>query len=303
MSDDLLFFDFDSSKSSPHPNSNIAIRDTAATFPKPKDNFTAPSPVPGTIFYLTTTSPQANTWTYHGPVSAFASLIPMIEETISPAPSAALKWQDLVRDSEETEQEEEWIDDGWGNFVLREKGPTFKDRGFTTFVFEHELDGFPIPGEYTVLSIIRQVNSEVLSLLPGPLFTVSSHGPLHHDMGTSIKTIHSGRPKGLAATSLIVGSYTTAAAAKIAAHRVMDHMLKDEAGVRRTEDWEDLGTGKGKHVGKKRGVGRGLLLAMDAKKVWEVRVEYESDVLGGAVGRYDGEERNAVEGRKGTWRV
>jgi len=122
-------------------------------------------------------------------------------------------------------------------------------------------------------------------------------------MGTSLHTLHSGRPKGVAATSKIIGSYNTVAEAKAAAHRVMDHLLKDEVDVRRTEKWEGLGAGKGKLMGKKRGFGRGLLMAMDAKRMWEVKVEYESDVLAGAVKRFDGEERNVVRGRTATWRV
>lgn len=259
--------------------------------------------MPGTIFYLTITTPHRDSWTHRGPFATFATLIPLIEKAISPSPSAVLKWQNLVKENEEEEQEEDWDFDVWGNLVLQEKGPTFKERGFTTFVFEHEKDGYEIMGEYTVLTVIREINGNVLSLLPAPVFTLTSHGPLHHDLGTSLHTIRSGQPKGLAATSKIIGSYTTAAGAKTAAHRVMDHMLKDEEDVRRSEKWEGLGTGQGKYMGKKRGVGRGLLMGMNSRRMWEVRVEYESDVLAGAVGRFDGEERNVEKGRRASWRV
>jgi hypothetical protein len=303
MSDGILFFDSNGLTTSPQLPSKAATQAALPTFSKPKEDFSTPTLSPGTIFYLTIATPHTDFWTYDGPVPTFAALIPLIEDPISHSHSAVLKWKNLMRDSEEKVQEEDWADNGWGNFVLQEKGPRFKERDFTTFVFEHELDNYGILGEYTVLSIIREINDNVLSFLPGPVFTLSSHGPLHHDMGTSLYTVHSGRPKGLVATSKVIASYNTAAEARTAAHCVMDRLLENEAEGRRSEKWEDLGTAKGKHVGKMRGVGRGLLMAMDAKRMWEVKVEYESDVLAGAVARFDKEERNVARGKKPTWRV
>jgi hypothetical protein len=122
-------------------------------------------------------------------------------------------------------------------------------------------------------------------------------------MGTSEFRPHSGRPKGRVANSRIVGSYNEGSAAKVAAHRVMDRLLKDEAGVRCTEKWEGLGTGKGKTMGKNRGVGRGLLMAFGAKGMWEVKVDYEDDVLAGAMQRFNSGEENKLRGREANWRL
>lgn len=306
MSDDLLFFfEFDDLTPSPLPQGPFTpvLRDTLPTYVKPKDDFSTLILIPGTVFYLTITTPHTDSWTHHGPVSTFAALIPLIEKAISSFPSAVLKWQKLVKSKGEEDQEEDWDVDVWGNLVLQEKGPTFKERGFCTFVFEYEKDGYEVEGDYAVMSVVREINGNVLSLLPAPVFTLTSHGPLHHDMGTSLHTIHSGRPKGVATTSKVIRSYTTAAEAQTAAHRIMDYMVKDEKDVRRTEVWEGLGTGKEKHLREKKGVGRGLLMGMNAQKMWEVKVEYESDVLADAVGRFDGEGRNAERGKKATWRV
>jgi hypothetical protein len=180
MSDDLLFFNADGPVDSRKSRASTAVQNTIVIQRKPEDDFSAPAMIPGTIYYLTITTPHSDVWTYHGPASTFAALLPLITREIYPYPTALCKWKKLIRKCEKEDQEDVWVDDGWHNLVLQEKGPTFGERGFTTFVVEHEQGGYDIAGEYTILNIVREINGNVHSVLPGPVFTLTSHGPLHH---------------------------------------------------------------------------------------------------------------------------
>ncbi|KAF2676020.1 hypothetical protein K458DRAFT_469767 [Lentithecium fluviatile CBS 122367] len=230
MSDSLLFFEPDGFTPSPTSALTSApnARDIPAPFTKPASDFSAPALVPGTIFYLTITTPHTDSWTYHGPVSTFAALLPLVEDAVSAHPAAKRKWKKIVRQAEERDKKDVWDHDAWDNFVLREKGSPFKERGFTTFVFAHQKAGFEVEGEYTVLSVQREINPAAYEVLPAPVFTLTSHGPMHHDMGSSLEAVHSGLPKGRTATSTICGSYASSVEAQMAARGAMEDLVRGE---------------------------------------------------------------------------
>lgn len=264
MSDPISLFD------SPPPNpstlrsnkSKSKFKSTSNTehpTNKPEDDFTTPITPLYTIHHLTITTPHTDTFTIHGPTRTFAPLLPTITTTISHSnsPRALKKLSTLSETSE------------------------FQEKGFTTFVIDLERGG------YTVLRIVRSLNIPVFDCLPAPVYVVTAHGPLLHDMGTGVRTVASGKPKGVAATSQLIGSWVDVGGARKAAKEAMDELVRGELGVMRLERGEE---------GEKR---RWILMGMNAKAVWEVCVRYDDDVLRGAVGRFDGE---AVEGRA-RWRV
>lgn len=265
---------------------------------QPSDIYRAPKENPeGTIFYLTVRIPHNDTWAYHGPHRSFQKLLPEIHRIISPHPGAVKKWNNLVKETEEYDEVDNWVSDGHGNAYVEDKGLPFKERGFTRFVVEHEEDGLTLDYQYSVLRVERKVDKKIFDLLPGPVYTVSTHGPLLLDFDTKSKNASFGGPRGWVATSKLIGSYETAQEAQEVANGAMDKLLEGEEGVFRQESWEELGKkkGKGKVQEGKGGKGRGMVLAMSAEKMWEIWIDYDSDVLGAAMDRFEEEKKGETE--------
>lgn len=224
---------------------------------RPIDNFTAPLFQPYVIQYLTIETPHTDTFVVHGPHRTFAALIPAIRFAVSGSPSAILKLTTLS------------------------KKPGFENTGFTTFVIDLERRG------YTVLHVVREVNVPVFDTLPAPVYVVTAHGPVYHDLGTGVRTVASGKPKGIAATSKVIGIWVTVDQAREAAKHQMDMLVHGEEGIMRMER------------GEMGGNGRWILMGMSNEAVWEVSVRYDDDVLRGKVGGFDDEVR---EGKKAKFR-
>lgn len=209
----------------------------------------------------------------------------MVKAAVRSSPTAQKKLDKLVAGDDD--DEEEWEIDEFLNIVSKRKEPPFEKRNFTTLVIDEEVEG--LLDTFTVLQVVREINGVVAETLPASVYTVTAHGPLFHDMCSSVKTVKSGHPKGRAAASRIIGSYTSSQQAKVAAKRVMDDMVKDEV-VSRTEKWEGKGDGNG------------LLMAINDEAAWECRVAYEEDALRGAVGRFDEAEEKKGSKRRANWR-
>ncbi|KAF2786524.1 hypothetical protein K505DRAFT_422377 [Melanomma pulvis-pyrius CBS 109.77] len=238
------------SKSKSKPTSNTTLPTN-----KPADNFTAPNPTsPYTIHHLTITTPHTDTFTTHGPTRTFAALLPTILTAITSANSpSALK-----------------------KLAALSATPSFADRGFTTFVIDLER------GAHIALRIERHVDAPVFHCLPAPVYVVTARGPLRHDMGSGQRTVASGRARGVARTSRVVGTWVDGVGARRAARAAMEELVRGVQGVMRSEG------GEGRSC---------ILLGMNVESVWEVCVRYDDDVLRGAVGRGDG------EGGRPRWRV
>ncbi|KAH7139089.1 hypothetical protein B0J11DRAFT_35236 [Dendryphion nanum] len=231
-----------SSKSPPKPKSHaIHVPGNQPTVDLPPDNYNVPATnppatnPPATIFYLTSKTPHIDSFSFYGPTSTFAALLPQIHSLTTSSPHAIRKLH-LLRSS-----------------------PTlhFDTLGFTDLIIKRER------GSYTHLHIIREVNPPVFYLLPGPVYTVSAHGPLRHDMGTALRTVMGGRPGGWAENSRVVGSFVDVEPAKERAREVLGEMLEGELGVMVSE------------ADEKGGKGRWVFWGMDATRLWEVRIRYE----------------------------
>ncbi|KAF2646081.1 hypothetical protein P280DRAFT_544502 [Massarina eburnea CBS 473.64] len=221
-----------------------------------RDDFTRPPLIPNTIFYLTITTPSTDSWQYHGPVPSFAHLIPFIESAIKDSGSASAdkKWHDLL--TADTDHEDDFEQNEWGNWLLKAPGPTILETGIERLIIPEK--GFEVEeGVKTVLEVVREVNGEVWEVLPAPVYTVSCHGvfptetELENKVGREYReglARKAGKmalgPAPLAETSRLLGpvaSFTTTAAAKIAAAAAMmamtSHVPQDS--VMRSEDWGD----------------------------------------------------------------
>ena len=239
------------------PIPNPSSSQTKSKIPRPVDDFTAPFCLPYVIHFLTIETPHTDTFTVHGPHHKFAALVPAIQIAVAGSPSAIFKLSTL------------------------QKKPDFERTGFTTFVIDLERQG------YTVLRVVREVNVPVFDTLPAPVYVVTAYGPVFHDMGTGLRTVASGKPKGLAATSRLVGTWTTIDQARTAARQQMNRLVYGQEGVMRIE--------KGEIGGK----GRWVLMGMNSKAVWEVIVSYDDEVLRAAVGNFDEDLR---EGSRAKFR-
>ena len=237
--DDIFFYDPSPLQSTPKPS----------RYTKPADDFRPLAATPSSVFYLAIITPHTDTYTIHGPVSAFSQLLPKIEELASDSPSALDKLEALQYSAP----------DVWGESV---KNEAFEREGFTTFVIEGQR------GTYTVLEVLREQNKKVRDVLPAPVYTVTRHGPLVHTFSGVGAKARLDVAKGVAATSALVGSYVERKDAMTAAKITMDMLLagEDEEKVSRIEDWEKKGGG-------------GVLLAMGNQKRWEVRVQYDDEAL------------------------
>lgn len=209
------------------PNTNLPLED-----------FNIPSnETPYTTYYLIVTTLHTDIWAIHGPVRAFKDLIPYTTDAVSSSPNAIEKLE-----------------------VLR-ANPHFEfDKlGFNTFVVELER------GTYSILKVLRDVNKPVHDLLPLPVYVVTSHGPLIHDIGSIRRRVLSGKRQGMAKHSQLIGSFVDIKEAEEAARRAMEGLVKDEKGIMRTE------CQKG---GDRRGH---CLLAISARSTWEIRIRFEGE--------------------------
>jgi hypothetical protein len=238
-------------------------------YTKPQDNF-SPLPVSAsTVFYLAVTAPHTDTYVVHGPAPSFADLIPTITHIASDSPRGLEKLEKISV-----------IDDAY-----RERdNPAFIANGFHKII----LDGQR--GVYTVLEVIAVDNAEVKALLPAPVYTVISHGPLTNteslansfsDEGGKSKVVAG---HGRAATSALVGSFAERNAALEAAKTVMDELVEGVDGVARSEVLDEGAAGGG------------VLMAAKPGVTWEVRVRYRKEVLEGAL------DRAEAEGKEVEWR-
>ena len=216
-------------------------------YTRPADDFRPLTLSPSSVLYLAITTPHLDRYEIHSPTTSFSHLLPKIVELASDSPSALDKLEALQYSAP----------DVWGE---REKNPTFEKDGFTTFVIEGQRD------TYTVLEVLREQNPRVREVLPAPVYIVTRHGPLVHTFSGVGFKMKVGVAKGVAATSTLVGSFVERRDAQTAARIAMDLLVGSEEMVSRIEEW-----GKDE--------GGGVLLAMGCGKRWEVRVQYEDEVL------------------------
>ena len=243
MSDQILF--------DPKPyNPSTIVEPPTSGFQKPTDGFKVPPVLPDTIWYLAIIKPHVDSHEIIGPVKAFKHLLPKIQDTVSNSPRAIDKLELLVE-----------IEDMWGE---REKNVEFERSGFERFIVEGQR------GVYTVLKAIREVNKEVFDILPAPVYTVVSVGPLQHagakkDAGTGRDKYS--KPKGYAETTELHGSWVDRASAVEVARNVMRGLLDGEAHAKSAETWG------------RDGKGGGILIAMNGTAMWEVKVLYEDQAV------------------------
>ncbi|KAH7083907.1 hypothetical protein FB567DRAFT_605001 [Paraphoma chrysanthemicola] len=224
----------------PDPFSPTATLSVRSLPTKPADVFTTPPLAPNTIFYLSITSPHTDTHTLHGPATSFQHLLPRILDIVSNSPKAIDKL-DMLRE----------IEDVWGE---KEVNLEFAERGFGCFVVDGQR------GVYTVLRVLREINKDVYDTLPSPVYTVTAHGPLKQ-VAPGV-----GEFKGMAGSSVLVGTYVGRREAREKAQEVMAGFVKGLKGVTLTETWEQ-------------GKGGGMVMAMGSGVRWEVRIGYEDQVL------------------------
>jgi hypothetical protein len=243
------------------------------TFQKPSDILDVPAAAPNTIWYLSIIKPHTDSHDIIGPTKAFRHLLPRIEDIVSNSPRAIDKLAEL-KEMEDILGEKETNED------------FFRD-GFEIFIVEGQR------GSYTILKIIREVNKDIFDILPAPVYTVISCGPLEHaavpakPSSSSSKTTSSaslsssfspGKPKGYAMTTQLHGSYIERAAARATAEHIMTVLLLDEERVKEIGRWE------------KGSKGGGVLMGMNATTMWEVKLVYADNPIGRAqeeVGRGD----------------
>ncbi|KAJ4356825.1 uncharacterized protein N0V89_004862 [Didymosphaeria variabile] len=118
--------------------------------PKPKINIpdndlTIPAASAGTIFYLTISTPHTDAFEWHGPFPQFSNILSTVR---AHSPSADKK--------------------------LEKAGK----HGFTKLVVVEDEE----QGEFTVFEVVTEVNQDVRSMLPKSVFTVTSAGPILHDV-------------------------------------------------------------------------------------------------------------------------
>jgi hypothetical protein len=189
---------------------------------------------PGTIYYLTTRTPHTDVFTFHGPVKKFSHFHELLNRLVSSSPAGIDKL----------------------NSLLEDESSVFALRGFTNFVIPLERGG------YTLVTMLRENNQRVRNVLPAPVYVVVAYGPMLHDCLSS-QTVASGRPKGVAETGRVLGSFVRVEAAKEMARLEMANMLEGRSGVSVVENAD--------------GVRGFTVLGMDAERVWEVRVCYDGD--------------------------
>ncbi|CAE7020627.1 hypothetical protein CFE70_002893 [Pyrenophora teres f. teres 0-1] len=240
MSEQVLF--------NPEPfNPSVVVKPPTTGFQRPTDRLTVPPVNPDTIWYLAVIKPHMDTHEIIGPVTAFKYLLPKIQDVVSNSPRAIDKLEELME-----------IEDMWGE---REKNLEFERSGFERFIVEGQR------GVYTVLKIMREINKKVFEILPAPVYTVISLGPL--EQGKKSGKGQYTKPKGFAETTTLHGSWSDRESAVKMARVVMEDLLSEEPYTKSTEVWE-------KGNGNK---GGGMLMAMNGTYMWEVKVIYEDQAI------------------------
>ncbi|KAF7449556.1 hypothetical protein A1F99_066050 [Pyrenophora tritici-repentis] len=199
-----------------------------------------------------------------GPVRAFKYLLPKIQDMVSNSPSAIDKLDELME-----------VDDMWG---ARKKNPEFELSGFERFIIEGQR------GIYTVLNIMREINKSVFELLPAPVYTVISLGPLEQGKRSGKEQFT--KPKGFAQTTTLHGSWPNRESALKIARDVMENLLAEELYTKSAEGWE-------KGDGNKGGC---MLMAMNGTYMWEVKVVYEDQAVKRAI------EDASIHDKDKVWR-
>ncbi|KAI4954024.1 hypothetical protein J4E91_001733 [Alternaria rosae] len=230
---------------------------------KPVDELDFIDVKPNTIWYLSIIRPHIDSHEIIGPAKAFRHLLPQIEDVVSNSPNAIDKLA-LIKEKpnndflfeEDDEDEEKEVDE------------EFLERGFSTFIVEGQR------GSYTILKIHREINKDVFDILPAPVYTIISVGPLAHAERPSATSLSSkftaSKPKGYAVTTKLHASYVDRAAAKEDAQHIFTVLLLDTENVKQTKRWE------------KGSKGGGILIGMNASSMWEVKVVYVDDPIGRA---------------------
>jgi hypothetical protein len=232
------------------------------TVEKPSDKLDFVDVKPNTIWYLSIIKPHTDSHEIIGPAKAFHHLLYKIEDVVSNSPKAIDKLE-LLKEKEDFLTGEKEIDE------------EFLEKGFEVFIVEGQR------GSYTILKIHREINKEVFDILPAPVYTVISAGPLKHatipakssssSSSTSLSSKFTpGKPKGYASTTYLHGSYIDRAAAKEDAEHFMTVLLLDAENVKEIARWE------------KGSKGGGILIGMNATTMWEVKVVYMDDPIGRA---------------------
>lgn len=215
-------------------------KSTVQTTVKPGDDLTAAPVLPDTIFYLCVIVPHTDTYRIHGPAKSFQHILPQIEAIVSNSPSAIDKL-DALRTTE----------DIWGSPVPNEE---FPERGFNTFVVEGQR------GTFTILKVEREIRPDVYECLPSPVFVLTASGPLGHN------ALRADDARGYARTTRLIGSFVERRDAKKRAEEVMREMTAGQSGVSVSENWDKKSGG-------------GMIVAMNGRQSWEVRIGYENQVL------------------------
>ena len=293
-----------------HPSSAHAL-DPASLFDKKHDNFSAPPVAPGTIFYLVTAHLPDDKWELHGPAIEFTTLLPTVKKLVRGHPRAQGKLEYALNGNVYPASElEQTVCDGENEKAMAQKRKRmFLERGFT-ILYLHEND------KKTEIRVIREVNAAAKHMLVKlPIYTVTRHGPLMHDIDPQTGKVRSGHPKGRAQTSEIVGSFSkyflfhlspihilyrlykipnkltripaTPDAARDAASKAMDFLLASEKkSVIRTEVFDQ------------KSLGGGIIMAMDDKAMWEVRIKFETDAIEEAKARMQPDDGSPGKGRE-----
>ena len=235
---------------------------------KPVDELAFIDVEPNTIWYLSIIRPHIDSYELIGPAKAFRHLLPQIEDVVSNSPPAIDK---LAVIKEKPNDDFLFEDD---------EDEEFLEKGFDTFIVEGQR------GVYTVLKITREINKDVFDILPAPVYTIVSAGPLAHAKLPAFTSLSSkfeaSKPKGYAATTKLHASYVDRADAKEDAEHIFTVLLLDTEDVKQTKKWE-----KGTKGG-------GILIGMNASSMWEVKMIYADDPIGRAQEEADREHDGFV---------
>ncbi|KAL1606183.1 rRNA-processing protein EBP2 [Paraconiothyrium brasiliense] len=160
----------------------------------PDDDLTPPAAPADTIFYLTISTPHTDAFEWHGPYATFAQIPPIV---CAHAPSTDKKLEKVGK------------------------------HGFTKIVVvENEQQG-----KFTVFESVTKINQDVRSMLPNPVFTVTSAGPILHKICSFTGKLEAEGAKGWstkALSSRIVGTYIDRKEARRAADQTMRDLLASE---------------------------------------------------------------------------
>ncbi|KAF1968191.1 hypothetical protein BU23DRAFT_268119 [Bimuria novae-zelandiae CBS 107.79] len=236
----------------------------APTVVIPPDDLSTPTVVPGTVFYLTISTPHTDTFEWHGPFTSFTPIIALVSGLVSASPSASTTFAAALK--------------------------TVQKNGFTQLIIP---DATRKAVEFMVLRVECELNAKVKGEVEEghSVFTVVRTGPMALDIDALTGKVRSGKATGRATTSSIVGSYTARKEARAAAEAAMTSLIENES-PRPTP----------KMSFPANDAGGGLIMAMNTRAKWEVRVFFETNTLRDAAERYDADELHREKGMKANLR-